>query len=164
MNRISPNIALATVLLAALVVTGCKKQDEVPVPPTAEAPAPAAEPAPAPAPAVVPLAVQDIEIGSAVGPDNRITTPSTTLGTRDTVYASVRTSGIANGNKLGVRWSFQDGTTEGKTVSTDERAITGENTVTEFHAATSTGWPTGKYKVEVVLDGTPAQTREFEIR
>ena len=164
MSRTPLKVALATALLATLGAAGCKKQDEVPVPPTAEAPAPAAEPAPAPAPAVVPLAVQDIEIGSAVGPDNRITTPSTTLGTRDTVYASVRTSGIANGNKLGVRWSFQDGTTEGKTVSTDERAITGENTVTEFHAATSTGWPTGKYKVEVVLDGTPAQTREFEIR
>jgi len=35
---------------------------------------------------------------------------------------------------------------------------------TEFHIAKPSGWPTGKYKVEVALDGNVVQSREFEIK
>ena len=164
MSRLKSNVAVATVLLVALGAAGCKKNDAPPPPPSAEAPAPAPASAAPPAPAVAPLAVQGIVVGNAVGPDNRIATPMATLGVRDTVYVSIPTTGMADGNKLGVRWSFQDGTAEGKTIATDERAITGENLVSEFHAATSTGWPVGKYKVEAMLDGTPVQSREFDIK
>ena len=161
MNRKPLNIALTAALVASLGIVGCKKKEEVPVPPpAAEAPAPT----PAPAPAVAPLAVQSIDVGNAVGPDNRIGTPATTLGTKDTVYVSINTTGMANANKLGVRWAFMDGTTTGKTIATDEKAITGENTVTEFHAANANGWPVGKYKVEVLLDGAVLQSRDFEIK
>jgi hypothetical protein len=52
-----------------------------------------------------------------------------------------------------------------QTVSEDTRDITltgmGNN---EFHIAKPDGWPTGKYKVDVMLDGNVVQTREFEVK
>ena len=166
MSRIPPSLHLATGLLVLLAATGCRQREELPAPPSAEATTPSSAPAPAPAPipAVAPLAVQGIVIGNAIGPDDRIATPMSTLGTRDTAYVSIHTTGTANGNTLGVRWSFQDGSAEGKTLALDERAITGGNLVNEFHATTSTGWPVGRYKVEVMLDGTPVESGKFEVR
>ncbi len=34
---------------------------------------------------------------------------------------------------------------------------------TEFHISKPDGWPTGKYKLEVFLNGSSAATREFEV-
>ena len=36
--------------------------------------------------------------------------------------------------------------------------------VTTFHIAKPDGWPVGKYKLEVSLDGAVVQTREFEVK
>ncbi len=35
---------------------------------------------------------------------------------------------------------------------------------TEFHIAKGSAWPAGKYKVEIAVDGTPAGTKDFEIK
>ena len=35
---------------------------------------------------------------------------------------------------------------------------------TEFHIAKATGFPPGKYKVEIFADGTSAATKDFEIK
>ena len=36
--------------------------------------------------------------------------------------------------------------------------------VTDCQISKPDGWPTGKYKVEIMLDGNVVQTREFEVR
>ena len=36
--------------------------------------------------------------------------------------------------------------------------------VTDFQISKPDGWPTGKYKVEISLDGAVVQTREFEVK
>ena len=36
--------------------------------------------------------------------------------------------------------------------------------VTEFHIAKPSGWPVGKYKVEVSADGSVAATKDFEVK
>ena len=64
--------------------------------------------------------------------------------------------------KLGVKWSHVD---SNQTVNEDSRDLTLTGTgATEFHIAKPDGWPKGKYKVEVALDGTVVQTREFEVK
>jgi hypothetical protein len=40
---------------------------------------------------------------------------------------------------------------------------TGSTTVTEFHLSKPDGWPAGGYKVEVLLNGISAGTREFKV-
>ena len=64
--------------------------------------------------------------------------------------------------KLGVKWTHVD---SNQTVNEETRDVnlTGTGN-TEFHIAKPDGWPTGKYKVEVSLDGNVVQTREFEVK
>ena len=62
---------------------------------------------------------------------------------------------------LTARWTYQDG----QVVDESRQNITptGGSTVTEFHVSKPDGWPTGGYKVEVLLDGASAGTREFKV-
>ena len=36
--------------------------------------------------------------------------------------------------------------------------------VTTFHIAKPDGWPVGKYKVDVTIDGNPVASQEFEVK
>jgi hypothetical protein len=36
--------------------------------------------------------------------------------------------------------------------------------VTEFHVSKPSGWPVGNYKVEVMLNGAPVQSKEFRVQ
>jgi hypothetical protein len=36
--------------------------------------------------------------------------------------------------------------------------------VTEFHISKPGGWPKGKYKVEILLNGVAAETEDFEVK
>ena len=112
------------------------------------------------APASAPLAVTSVNLGKSLGPDKRVTSETTTFGTRDTIYASVATSGNAGGT-LAARWTFQDGQVVDETTQTV--GATGP-AVTEFHVSKPSGWPTGNYKVEVLLNGSAAQSKEFRVQ
>lgn len=159
MNRKHLTIALASALIATVGITGCKKKEEAAaMPPAAEAPAPAPVDT---APTVAPATINAVELGNAIGADNRVTTASAVFGKTDTIYASVNTSGAAAaGNKLNAKWSYQDG----QTVHTEDRVMDGADTIYEFHIQNPKGWPVGKYKVDVTLDGGQLQTREFEVK
>lgn len=161
MNRKHLTIALASALVATIGITGCKKKEEAAVAsPVVEAPAPAPAPVEA-APATAPVTLNAVELGNAIGPDSRVTTATAVFGKTDTIYASVNTSGAAAaGNNLNAKWSYQDG----QTVHTEDRAMEGADTLYEFHIQNPKGWPVGKYKVEVTLDGGQLQTREFEVK
>ena len=136
-------------LLLPAAALGCKK---------AEAPAPPIGEAPAPAPAAV--AVGAIDLGKAVGPDMKVTAPTATFGVRDTIYASIATTGTSASATLGTRWTFADG----QVVHEDSRTITPTGpAVTEFHIMNPQPWPAGAYKLEVTLDGAVAGTREFRV-
>jgi hypothetical protein len=137
-----------------LVVIGtasCKKKE--PPPPPAES----AAPAPAP-PA---FAVQGIELGKSIDADKKVAAPATTFSRKDTIYASVTTEGAAPSKTLAAKWTFQDG----QTVKEQSQSIapTGP-AATEFHISKKGLWPAGKYKVEVSVDGSPAGSKDFEIK
>jgi hypothetical protein len=36
--------------------------------------------------------------------------------------------------------------------------------VTEFHISKPSGWPTGRYKVQILLNGTPVESEDFEVK
>jgi outer membrane usher protein FimD/PapC len=46
--------------------------------------------------------------------------------------------------------------------STQTIAPTGDAR-TEFHMSKPDGWPAGKYKLEVLVNGTTAGTKDFEV-
>ena len=116
----------------------------------------------APAPAPVAFAVQGVEVGKQIGPDKKVTAPGTTFGPKDTIYASVSTDGAAPSKTIAAKWTFG---TAGKLVKADSQTIapTGP-AATEFHISKPSGWPVGKYKVEISVDGSPAGSKEFEVK
>jgi hypothetical protein len=108
-----------------------------------------------------PIHVTDIQIGKAVGSDNKIGDQTTTFAVRDTMYASVITDGAAKDAKIAAKWMFN-----GKPVSEDSQTIspTGGTTATEFHISKKTAWPKGKYTVDVSLNGVSAGTKDLEVK
>jgi hypothetical protein len=160
-NRL--HMAVLAALLGSAALVGCKKKEEpAPPPPVATEPAPAETPAPMPASA----SVSSVDLGNAVGADMRVTAPMTTFAPKDTIHATVATTtsdpAASVPGKLGVKWTHLD---SNQTVNEESKDITftGDG-VTDFQISKPGGWPTGKYKVEVSLDGNVVQTREFEVR
>ena len=159
-NRIS--LAVAAALLAAVALAGCKKQDEATMttPPASEPamPAPAVEPTPEPAPTPAPASVTSVDLGSTVGADNKVAAPATTFATKDTIHASVATDGA--GGKLSAKWTYQDG----QAVDSQDKDVAAGPQVSDFSISKPDGWPAGKYKVEISLDGSVVQSRDFEVK
>ena len=65
--------------------------------------------------------------------------------------------------KLGVQWTYNDASGP-MSVNQESKdvAFTGAGT-NEFHIAKPDGFPVGKYKVDVSLDGNVVQSKEFEV-
>jgi hypothetical protein len=150
----------ALILVGCLALAGCKKKEEA-------APAPAPEVSTAPAmPETTPMAtvfkVSSIDLGRAVGPDKKITDPATTFAPKDTIYVSVATEGAAPAARIKAHWTYGDA---GQLIKDDEVTIAPTGPVnTELHINKPSGWPAGKYKVEIFTDGASAGTKEFEVK
>jgi hypothetical protein len=107
-----------------------------------------------------PLRVVEIELGRAIGPDNRVIEPADEFRINDTIYASVVLVGSANEATLKARWTQLSGEVVDETV----RTVTpvGE-TIAEFHLVQPSGWPRGKYQVEILLDNATVGREDFEV-
>lgn len=155
---------LVLALTGALALSACGKKEE-PVPPPVATPAPApapAETAPPPAPVAAPVTVTSVELGNAVDETGKkITAPMTRFSTKDTIYATVSTSGSAPTTTLMAKWTF--GTDTPVSESTETIAPDGAN-VTTFHIAKPDGWPVGGYKVEILLDGKSVANKDFTVQ
>lgn len=105
--------------------------------------------------------VTAVDLGRSIGSDRKITDATDTFAANDVIYASVRTSGTSPSAVLKARWTYQDG----QVVDETEQSIApSADAATEFHISKPDGWPTGKYKLEVFLNGTAVETEEFEVK
>ena len=104
--------------------------------------------------------VSHIDMGRSLNADKTINDNTGSFKPNDTIYASIVTESTAATATLKARWTYQDGQVVDE--STQTIAPTG-NARTEFHISKPDGWPTGKYKLEVFLNGSSAATRDFEV-
>ena len=161
-NRL--HMALLAAMIGSAALVGCKKKEEpAPLPPVATEPAPTM---PAPAPMAATASVSAVDLGNAVGADMRVTAPMSSFAPTDTIYAAVSTAtsdpAATVPGKLGVKWTHVDSS---QTVHEESRDIAFAGSgVTDFQISKPDGWATGKYKVEVSLDGSVVQTREFDVK
>jgi len=135
------------VLVSALTLLGCSGS---------AAPPPATQSA---------LSVADIDVGRSVATDKTIADKTETFRPGDTFYVAVRTVGSAPTATLVAHWSYEDG--QRISEATQTIAPSGP-AVTEFHLSRPNGpgdgWPTGDYKVEIVLNGVSAGTEKFKVQ
>jgi hypothetical protein len=152
------NLRLDLVVLAALLLalTACGKKEE----PVKKVEAPPAPTAPAPAAGVT---VSAINLGTAVGPDKKVTKGTDTFGTKDTIYASVDTTGSGTAT-LKAKWTFRR---DGKEAIVKEDTMTIAPTgaaTNEFHISKPDGWPVGNYQVEIFVADKSAGTKTFTVK
>ena len=153
MRLIRPAAILA--LVAAVALGACAKKEPPPPPPT-PVPAPTAVPTP------VPFKVTAFDLGKSIGDDKKIKEASTVFAPKEMIYVVILTEGVAPKATLKARWTYGD---KGTLVNEETRDISPSGpAATEFHIAKPSGWPAGKYKVEVSADGTAVGTKEFEVR
>lgn len=150
-------------LIGCIALFGCKKKEEDTPPPAPDVTTSTAAPATTDTtPAAVPFKVTSMDLGKAVGADQKVTEAATTFAPKDTIYVSVASEGTAPTAKLKAKWTFGD-----KDKAVDEKEVTITPTGpanTEFHISKPSGWPVGKYKVEVFADGTSTGTKDFEVK
>ena len=173
MKRNAMQVAIATVLLAGLALAGCNQNDANDTAMADETAATGTDASGAtgdmpPATtdttqmddtATTGLTVTTVDLGSAVGDDNRISTPTTTFAGDDTIHASIATDGATAGT-LAATWTFEDG----QVVDTQEKSVPAGPQVTDFSITKPDGWPAGTYKLEISNNGMVVQTREFEVQ
>jgi hypothetical protein len=112
------------------------------------------------APASTTVQVADVTVGRGVAGDKRVANQTDTFAARDTIYASVHTTGAAPNTNLTARWTFQDGQV------VDERTETispSGDAYTEFHISKPSGWPAGRYTLHVLVNGQESQTKDFTV-
>ena len=152
-------IKMMVVLVAGVMLAAgaCKKTEAPPPQPTVPPTAPQVKVVP-----TVPLAfrVVALALGKQIGADKKVVEPVTAFAPTDTIYASVVSEGAAPKIELKARWTFEDG----QLVDESSQTIAPTGPVaTEFHVAKPSGWPTGKYKVEISADGAAVATKEFAV-
>lgn len=165
MTRIRLSQALLVAAIASVAIVGCKKKEEAaPAPAPAPAPAEPAPPPPAPAPTA---SVVSVDLGTATGPDMKLTATATSFKPKDKIIVSVGTTtsdpAASVAGKLDVKLVYVNGA-EMMDVKNEPRDFNfaGPGT-TNVEFAKPDGWPTGKYKVDVSLDGNVVQSKEFEV-
>jgi hypothetical protein len=106
------------------------------------------------------IRVTEVSLGRGVGSDNTISEKTDSFRPADDIYAAVVTEGAATSATIEAKWTYQDGQIVNR--ASEAIAPTGR-TITEFHISKPDGWPVGKYKLEVSLNGALAQAKEFEV-
>ena len=141
-------------MMAALVLAlgACNKKEE--------APKPQSTPAPTSAPGVTVLTVT---VGNAIGADKKVAQAADSFAKKDTIYASVDTTG-AGAATLKAKWTYR---ADGKVAVVKEDAQTINPTgpaSSEFHISKPDGWPAGNYQVEIFVADKSAGTKTFAVK
>ncbi len=93
-------------MLTALVLAlnACGKKEEARKPESI--PAPTSTPAPVPSPPTAGVTVLTITLGNAIGADKKVTQAADSFGKKDTIYASVNTTGAGTAT-LKAKWTYR---------------------------------------------------------
>jgi hypothetical protein len=105
-----------------------------------------------------PLRVTTLQLGRSLNPDNSVGTHTTRFKPDETVYVSILSEEPGYGT-VTVRWLLN-----GQVVSEAKRDVSyTREAATEFHLQNSGGFPQGNYRVEILINGQPAGSREFRV-
>lgn len=133
---------LSALIIAPVAISGCGKKDATPDSATQA------------------LRISNVHLGRTIDADKRITSETDKFKPAETVYLSVVTNGTAPTATVAARWTYEDG----QVVETSSKTIAPNGAeVTEFHVSKPSGWPKGKYRVAVSLDGAQTETRDFTV-
>ena len=152
---------LATLAAFILTLNACGKKEEAPKPQSA--PTQTSAPVSVPPPAMAGITVGTVTLGNAIGASKKVTQASDSFGRKDTIYASVDTTGSGTAT-LKAKWTYRKGGQE-SLVKEDKQTIAPTGPASsEFHISKPDGWPAGDYQVEIFVNDKPAQSKTFTVK
>ncbi|MEG2804887.1 hypothetical protein [Stenotrophomonas sp.] len=167
MKKTSISTAVLAALLATVALAGCKKKEDTadnnaqPAAMTPAEPAPMTPAAPEPMAAAAAVSVTQVTVGKTAAADKSVATAAL-FAPKDDIIVSVRTDGTASNANVGAKLTFQDGQVAGENSQTLNTTAAETTNITFKNAK---GWPAGKYRAEVMVDGKAAGTpQEFEVK
>ena len=105
-----------------------------------------------------PLKVGTLQLGSKLNGDNTIATHTTRFKPDDHIYTAVLTENTGS-SAIHVQWFYN-----GQKVSEEERMVSYKGAgATAFEFKSATGFPVGDYRVEILVDGNAAASRDFRV-
>jgi len=167
MKKSSISTAVLAALLATVALAGCKKKEDTadnnaqPAATAPAAPAPMTEAAPQPMTAAAGVNVSNVTVGKTAAADKTVTSAAL-FAPKDDIIVSIRTDGSANNANVAAKLTFQNGQVAGE--QNQVVNTTGAET-TNISFKNANGWPAGKYRAEVTVDGKAAGSpQEFEVK
>ncbi|MDX5516676.1 hypothetical protein HMPREF3113_10845 [Stenotrophomonas sp. HMSC10F06] len=167
MKKSSISTAVLAALLATVALAGCKKKEDTadnnaqPAATAPAAPAPMTEAAPQPMTAATGVTVSTVTVGKSAAADKTVTSAAL-FAPKDDIIVSIRTDGSANNANVAAKLTFQNGQVAGE--QNQVVNTTGAET-TNISFKNANGWPAGKYRAEVTVDGKAAGSpQEFEVK
>ena len=117
--------------------------------------------APPPMAEAAAVSVSSVTVGKTAAADKSVATTAL-FAPKDDIIVSVKTDGAANNVAVGAKLTYQDGQVAGEQNATLNTSGAETTNVTFKNAK---GWPAGKYRAEVTVDGKAAGTpQEFEVK
>jgi len=105
-----------------------------------------------------PIRIASVQLGRALNTDNSVGAHTTQFKPNDTFYVAILTE-EPGASTLTVQWRLN-----GQLVSESSKDVSYMRpAATEFHLQNSGGFPAGQYRVDVLVDGTLAESREFRV-
>jgi hypothetical protein len=101
-----------------------------------------------------------VTLGRGATADKHVANQTDTFSARDTIVASVHTTGSAQNTNITARWMFQDGQT------VDERTETiapNGDAYTQFLVSKPSGFPAGRYTLHVLVNNQEVQAKDFTV-
>jgi len=167
MKKSSISTAVLAALLATVALAGCKKKEDTadnnaqPAATAPAAPAPMTEAAPQPMTAATGVTVSTVTVGKTAAADKTVTSAAL-FAPKDDIIVSIRTDGSANNANVAAKLTSQNGQVAGE--QNQVVNTTGAET-TNISFKNANGWPAGKYRAEVTVDGKAAGSpQEFEVK
>ncbi|MFX1725485.1 hypothetical protein [Stenotrophomonas sp. AS1] len=167
MKKSSISTAVLAALLATVALAGCKKKEDTadnnaqPAATAPAAPAPMTEAAPQPMTAATGVTVSTVTVGKTAAADKTVSSAAL-FAPKDDIIVSIRTDGSANNANVAAKLTFQNGQVAGE--QNQVVNTTGAET-TNISFKNANGWPAGKYRAEVTVDGKAAGSpQEFEVK
>jgi hypothetical protein len=106
------------------------------------------------------VSVASTDLGRSLTADKSIGDVADSFRPGDTIYASIRTEGAGTAT-LKATWTYG----EGQKVDESSQTIAPTGPArTEFHVSKPDGWPAGRYRLDVTLNGNPAGSKQFEVK
>jgi hypothetical protein len=106
--------------------------------------------------------VNAITMASKVDADNNPTNSTTTFGKKDTIWAVADIDGTSVGTPVEARWFHTTSNTQINSNTVTARSA-GMHRL-PFFIAKPDGWPTGDYRVDILINGSVMKSATFQVQ